>query len=272
MSFATSQIFPQKQSIAFVSPGDWGCPSVELSQPVYDVKAPTHTVVVEGTSDLDVGFFRAHGQGQWSSSPFCMTVALLSSLSMTPLDWNQERPSNCGMRQSTPNPTSCIKINPRVTVDEQLCCISFSIALPLSLIAQTPPPSQYQSTSPITPSSAPANTDPSKFSWREFGVAIKAYDASGRVTSTNIAQFLVRYPKSAVAASAAPSTPGGLARRVSNALHKMSHQSTRRRSSGGNAQAIVKQGVLGNTPVASKRDSRRRSVHSNAPKTARAFC
>lgn len=208
---------------------------------------PISTILVEGTTDLDVRFFQGHGQ--WGPSPFSFTVALLSSSSMTPLDWNQEEPMQCGLNQSTPNPNSRITINPRITVDAELCCVSFSIAIPLSLIVQ-PQSSQQRSDSV----------------YREFGVAVKAYDAAGKTTQTNIAQFMVRYPRSL--APTGPSAPSGLARRVSNAINVMSRNG-RRRSSGGNA--ALKQQYSGASAVATTeyggvrgRQLRKLSVHSTA--------
>lgn len=210
----------------------------------HDIDYFYSTVVIEGTADLDARFFQGHGQRE--PSPFSLTVALLSNSSMTPLDWNQEQPSHCGLKQSTPNPNSRITINERITVDAQLCCISFTIAIPMSVLAQSqsqvPPP-------PTVSTSSRANVSGSL--WREFGVAVKAYNAAGKVTQTNIAQFLVRYPKAS--AMTGQSTSGGLARRVSNAINIMG----RRRSSNGSLkQHAAEYGT------ARGRQLRKRSIHS----------
>lgn len=187
--------------------------------PIYSRSDPS-SVIVEGTADVDARFFLGHAQ--WAPAPFSITVALLSSSSMVPLDWNQEDPSQCGLRQSTPNPNSHITILPRITVDEELCCVSFTIAIPSSLLSS----SQSQQAPPLAGGERADYHNGSL--WREFGVAVKAYDATGRVTQTNIANFAVRFPK-AVAAVAATQTKGaGIARRMSQAL-----MGRRRRSSAG---------------------------------------
>ena len=202
---------------------------------------------MEGTTDLDARFFQLHGQ--WEPSPFAITVALLSSSSMVPLDWNQEEPLLCGLKQSTPNPNSRITIHPRITVDAELCCISFSIAIPVSLLATSSSHTQYQL--PPTQSTA-SRASVSGSLWREFGVAVKAYDASGKVTQTNIAQFLVRYPKAS--ATTSQGTPNGLARRVSQAIRVMGR---RRMSSNGSLKHYS-----GELSSSRGRQLRKRSAHS----------
>jgi len=211
--------------------------------------------VVEGTTDLDARFFQYHGR--LAPSPFAITVALLSSSSMVPLDWNQEEPSECGLKQSTPNLNSRITIHPRITVDAELCCVSFSIAIPFSLLAASSSQTQYQL--PPTQSTA-SRANVSGSLWREFGVAVKAYDAEGKVTQTNIAQFLVRYPKAS--AITGQSSAGGLARRVSQAINIMG----RRRRSSNNS---LKQ-YSGELTSPRGRQLRKRSVHSVASNNTKA--
>ena len=208
--------------------------------------------MVEGTADLDARFFQPHGHLE--PSPFAITVALLSSSSMVPLDWNQEEPSQCGLIQSTPNPNSRITIHPRITVDAELCCVSFSIAIPFSVLTASSSQTQYQL--PPTQSTA-TRAIVSGSLWREFGVAVKAYDAGGKVTQTNIAQFLVRYPKAS--AMTGQSTANGLARRVSQAINMMGR---RRRSS--NKQ------YPGDLSSPRGRQLRKRSVHSVASNSTKA--
>jgi hypothetical protein len=207
--------------------------------------------VVEGTADLDARFFQPHGQ--WEPSPFAITVALLSNSSLVPLDWNQEEPSQCGLKQSAPNPNSRIIINPRITVDAQLCCVSFSIAIPLSLVASS---SHLQHQLPPTQSTL-SRTNISGSLWREFGVAVKAYDATGKVTQTNIAQFVVRYSRAS--SMTGQSTSNGLGRRVSQAIDIAGR---RRSSSNGSLQQYS-----GELSSPRGRQLRKRSVHSAASNT-----
>jgi hypothetical protein len=78
-----------------------------------------------------------------------------------------------------------------------LCCIGFSIAIPRSMMVTAPAMPESSSSRRESVAGAPL--------YQEFGVAVKAYDISGRVTRTNVVQFVVTWSPNS--SSSAPMGP-----------------------------------------------------------------
>ncbi|KAF9516056.1 hypothetical protein BS47DRAFT_715872 [Hydnum rufescens UP504] len=183
-----ASVLPPCVSSISSSPGEWDCPSIELSKTTWDASDVSRPVTVQGTVHLDTRFFRRPLLD--ATAPFAITVALTApgTGSLRPLDWNQEDAERTGLAKSaTSNPRSNIILHERTGVDRHLCRLTFTIAVPPALfLLPTSPTTRAQS------SLGPSPTEETHIREREFGVAVKAFDITGRVTQTNVVQFLIR--------------------------------------------------------------------------------
>ncbi|KAF9506066.1 hypothetical protein BS47DRAFT_1367619 [Hydnum rufescens UP504] len=107
---------------------------------------------------------------------------------LRPLDWNQEDAERTGLAKSaTSNPCSNIVLHERASVDSHLCRLTITIAIPPTLfLLPTSPTTQARS------SLGPSPTEEIHLHKCEFSITIEAFDITGRMTQTNVVQFLIR--------------------------------------------------------------------------------